>query len=51
MKKPFGYGCEFCRGIVKGKRVDCEAFKHSRPEAIGSVTGFGPRLPGPSLVP
>lgn len=28
MKKQFGYGCEFCRGIVKGKRVDREAFKH-----------------------
>lgn len=28
MKKQFGYGCEFCKGIVKGKRVDREAFKH-----------------------
>ena len=28
MKKQFGYGCEFCSGTVKGKRVDREAFKH-----------------------
>jgi YgiT-type zinc finger domain-containing protein len=28
MKKLFGYGCEYCRGTVKGKRVDREAFKH-----------------------
>ncbi len=28
MKKQYGYRCEFCSGIVKGKRVDREAFKH-----------------------
>jgi hypothetical protein len=28
MKNLFGYGCEFCSGTVKGKRVDREAFKH-----------------------
>lgn len=28
MKKLFGYGCEYCSGTVKGKRVDREAFKH-----------------------
>ncbi len=28
MKNLFGYGCEYCSGTVKGKRIDREAFKH-----------------------
>ncbi len=28
MNKQFGYGCEFCSGTVKSKRVDREAYKH-----------------------
>ena len=25
----FGYGCEYCEGTVRDKRVEREAFKHS----------------------
>ena len=28
MSRRFGYRCEYCEGIVRGKRVEREAFKH-----------------------
>lgn len=28
MTKMFGYGCEYCDGVVRPKRVEREAFKH-----------------------
>lgn len=28
MRAQFGYRCEYCKGTVRAKRVDQEAFKH-----------------------
>ena len=28
MPSTFGYGCEYCDGVVRDKKVDREAFKH-----------------------
>jgi len=49
MKKQFGYRCEYCKGTVRAKRVECEAFKHKsgfvilKPVTIGICDQCGNR--------
>lgn len=40
MSAKFGYGCEYCKGTVRAKRMDREAFRHKR----GFVILEGPTI-------